>query len=308
LLVAVVSAVVSAVALASCALRPGPSSSVAQPKPAAQAVLRSAPGWVTSVHSFRLGGYDRSYLLARPTEAGADRLPLVVILHGRNMTPTAMASVSGFLGLQGHAILVYPAGVGESWNAGYCCGPAHSQNVDDVSFVEAVVHQVLSSYSDVAARDVYLVGYSNGGRMALRLACADPGAFAGVAAVEAVAVSACARTESVPLLEVGSTGDPLLTIPHDAPPKHIAGHTEMTVAQLLARWRSLDDCAATSTSRQVGRLILTQWTSCRGSGRIEFAEYQGGSHQWPRGGPGTPSAERVIWDFFRGASGPVAAR
>lgn len=41
--------------------------------------------------------------------------------------------------------------------------------------------------------------------MALDMACAGPGAFAGVAAVEAVAVSSYLRTVPVPLMEIAYT-------------------------------------------------------------------------------------------------------
>lgn len=57
---------------------------------------------------------------------------------------------------------MYPAAVGESWNAGGCCGPAAKQKVNDAGFMGA----------PMARRDprhrqpVYLAGYSNGGQLA----------------------------------------------------------------------------------------------------------------------------------------------
>ena len=59
----------------------------------------------------------------------------------------------------------------ESWNAIGCCGAAAKANVNDVAFLEALVPKV----DPGRTRPIYFVGYSNGGRMAYRLDCTDPG-------------------------------------------------------------------------------------------------------------------------------------
>ena len=233
-------------------------------------------------------------------------LPLLVVLAGRDMTPAAIEQRTGFLGLVGPAVVAYPAGIGESWNAGYCCGAAQRAGVDDVAFIESVIRQILAGEPPAPSHPVYLVGYSNGGRMAYRLACADPGAFSGVAAVEAVAVSSCSQVQPVPLIEVASTGDPLLTIPASGRPKHIAGHVETTVSALVRDWRQLEGCTPASTTTSYPSLRTTQWSHCDGQGRVALAVYQGGSHHWPAGKPGTPSASQLIWDFFQHRSSDPA--
>jgi polyhydroxybutyrate depolymerase len=225
-------------------------------------------------------------------------MPVLVVLPGRTLTPAAIERITGFLALVGGAVVVYPAGYDQSWNAGYCCGGAHRAGVNDVAFLRSVVRAVVATQPGTSPHDVYLVGYSNGGRMAYRMACADPGAFAGVAAVEAVAVSPCAGREAVPLIEVASTGDPLLAVNADAPPRHIAGHAEETVAALLAHWRRLEGCRGGAAHAVLGAVTTAEWRSCRGGGRIELARYRGGSHAWPQGSPGTPSAQALISAFF----------
>ena len=152
----------------------------------------------------------------------------------------------------------------------------------------SVIGQLRAALPPARTHPVYLVGYSNGGRMAYRLACADPGAFSGVAAVEAVAVSTCSQVRPVPLIEVASTGDPLLTIPAGSRPKHIAGHVEPTVTALVQHWRQFEGCTAVSTSTAYPTLRSTEWSPCAGQGRVALAIYQGGSHRWPAGGPAPP--------------------
>jgi polyhydroxybutyrate depolymerase len=223
-----------------------------------------------------------------------------VILHGRDETPAVIERVTQFQLATGPALLVYPAGVDSSWNAGYCCGQAHALAVDDVAFLQKVITQVLHFEPGSASAPIYLVGYSNGGRMAYRMACAHPRAFAGIAAVEAVSVSSCSTPAPVPVIEVASSGDPLLTIPADGIPKQIAGHAEMTVAALIGQWRATDGCARATATTRYPSAVSTTWAACRPGARVEMVQYDGGTHAWPAGGSGTPSAEQLIWTFFTG--------
>ena len=116
-----------------------------------------------------VGGLERTYVVARPAQALTGVLPVVIVLHGRDMTPAHMERDS-VLPPAARAIVVYPAGYGRSWNAGACCGPAHADRVDDVAFLAAVVREVLRGEPGASADAVFLLGYSNGGRMALRMA------------------------------------------------------------------------------------------------------------------------------------------
>lgn len=268
-----------------------------------QPVIPAVPaGWSVSAVHLRWDGIDRFYLVARPTAPAPAQvvLPTVVILHGHYMTPAAMLTATHFPAVAGPAVLVYPAGYYQSWDAGYCCGVAARAGVNDVGFLEAVTRQVLATQPNTSSTQVYLAGYSNGGRMAFRLACQDRGAFAGVAAVEAVPVYDCPSTVPVRLLDIASTADPLLTVYNGYLPKHIDGHTEITVQQSMGQWRRLDGCAAAATTSRAGNFTISDWTRCSGGGRVELATYHGGSHAWVQGGSGTPSDTQLIWSFFRG--------
>ncbi|HWG72539.1 MAG TPA: hypothetical protein VG184_00640 [Acidimicrobiales bacterium] len=291
--------------------RPSPASAVPLPvfEGIQPLVPLAPPGWTITSERLRWDGLDRYYLVARPVassqpvapggRSGAT-LPVLVVLHGRMMTPASAERVTGFLSEVGRAIVVYPAGYDESWNAGYCCGGASRAQMNDLGFIESVVHKVVNTEPGASPHGVYLVGYSNGGRMAYRLACSDPGAFAGVAAVEAVPVAPCDSTTPVPLIEVASTADPLLTVNAGAPPKYMAGRAEVTVQVLTEQWRHRDGCTAAASASTRGALVATVWSHCAAGSRIELALYRGGSHAWPRGSAATPSAQEVIWSFFHG--------
>jgi polyhydroxybutyrate depolymerase len=253
---------------------------------------------VATDHHLVVGGLQRSYVVARPAHARPTVLPVVIVLHGRDMTPAGMQRES-VLPPAARAIVVYPAGYGRSWNAGACCGPAHADQIDDVAFLAAIVPEVLRAEPGASANAVFLLGYSNGGRMALRMACAEPGMFAGVATIEAVSVFPCTHLAApVSLLTVASSGDPLLVVGHGQPPKTIEGYTQPTVEDLVAQWRQLNGCPAAASRQAAGTLTATSWTDCAQHARVTLDLYQGGSHAIPAGDGQTPSARRETWAFF----------
>ena len=264
-----------------------------------------ATRWIRTTGHLSVGGRDRTYLTVRPADRSTTRLPVLVVLHGRTMNPFQMEQVSGFLPAVGPAIAVYPAGYRDSWNAGACCGEAHTDQVDDVGFLTGLVHHVLATEPDASPTHVYLAGYSNGGRMALRLACEAPQLFAAVASVEAVPVAECPHPRPVSLLEVASADDPLLALDATKPEHLVNGFHEPNVDGLVAGWRQSASCKDDPTTTVTGSLTLRRWTGCRAGTRVAYAFYQGGSHAWPAGGPDTPSAAQVIWTFFRGPGAAI---
>lgn len=258
------------------------------------------PLWVASTHDVTVGGVERTYLMIRPPVAPGAALPVVVIMHGRGMTPASMERASRLLPVMGQAIAVYPAGWGRSWNAGGCCGVAHRSDMNDVTFLSTVVHQVLSTQPDASPSHVFLVGFSNGGRMAFHLACAEPGMFAGLAAIEAVPVAPCAHITPLPTVIVASTGDPLLSLPIGGRRKVMQGYRQPTVAATVDLWRGLDGCSPSSQSVADGAVSSTVWAACSGRGRLEYDLYQGGRHTWPQGTSSTPSAQSMLARFLWG--------
>lgn len=100
-------------------------------------------------------------------------VPLVVVLHGRRQTPWRAERSQRWdvLAARQQAVVAYGTAFAGSWNAGSCCGPGASAGVDDVGYVLAVI-RVEQHRHRVDPRRVYLVGFSNGGMLAYRFACA----------------------------------------------------------------------------------------------------------------------------------------
>lgn len=253
-------------------------------------------GVTPTTSSITIGTMVRTYDVFSPP-AGTGSVPALVVLHGRKTSLTLEESRDGLVELahQGKATVVYPAGYGESWNAGACCGPAQVAGVDDLSFLTDLIRS-LGSQPNVSA--VYLVGYSNGGRMAYDVVCAHPKLVSSFVVVAAVPVVACAPGAPVSLLEMVGSVDPLIAYDAKAPHQHINGYPEPTVTDVVALWRKRDGCSIASSKQTTGTFQLQTWSHCQAGSVVGFGTYAGAGHAWPGGGHGAPSGADVLWRFL----------
>jgi polyhydroxybutyrate depolymerase len=235
--------------------------------------------------SVKVGALERSYQIVRPAHPDGPSLPAIVVLHGSSVGIDIEEQRDGLLPLatSGRAVLVYPVGYDQSWNAGTCCGSAQLDQVDDVAFLTIVVHRV-AAMQGVDPRAVALVGFSNGGRMAYQLVCEKPGLVSSVAVVAAIPDDTCPPGRPVTLLQVAGSADPQINA--------------IQLGAHVASWRARDGCTATVTTRTVGQLTLRRWTHCRRGTGIELATYSSDAHTWPEGSRGTPPTAQVIWEFL----------
>ena len=147
-----------------------------------------SPGTHKVLIDQRVSGVRRSYYVHVPAgHDGTTPLPVVVALHGAFSTARKFERESGFslLADRERFIVMYPQGIGlgdlfRHWNSGHCCGKARKKNLDDVGFVLATVDDVAKRNPVDRAR-LYLVGFSNGGMLAYRIAAEHPEIVAAVA-------------------------------------------------------------------------------------------------------------------------------
>lgn len=107
------------------------------------------------------------------------RYPLLILLHGFGATG---ALQSGYLGLNQRVdskqyILVYPDGTenrngSRFWNAtpACCAFTEEDRMIDDVAYIRGLIEEAAATYS-IDPQRIGLVGHSNGGFLALRMAC-----------------------------------------------------------------------------------------------------------------------------------------
>jgi polyhydroxybutyrate depolymerase len=244
----------------------------------------------TTTQEIHVGQLTRSWVQISPVNPAAGPVPIIVMLSGIHAPVGTEMGRDGLLGLPatGRAELIYPVGVNKSWNAIGCCGAAGREHVDDVGFLQALVKRLDPGRS----RPIYLAGYSNGGRLAYRVLCTDPGLFTGYEVIKAVPEPGCVVTEPVSILQIDSTNDPAVPF---RPGEHGKEHPPATTE--VARLRGVGHCRKSATWGTGGPVQVTSWTGCRHRTRITFAVYQGGRHLWPTGGGGTTSAATLMSDF-----------
>lgn len=162
----------------------------------------------------RAGAMERTYLLARPKETS--RTPIVLYLHGSSQNADGARGFTANAFERFGALVAYPDGYRRHWNDARRDIPfaTRKAGIDDVAFIQAVVDRLVDHGGDPSR--VYLVGYSNGGHMIIRLIHEIPDRFAGVAIIAATQpeeqnfVPAARRTDPLPVLLINGTKDPLV--------------------------------------------------------------------------------------------------
>lgn len=274
--------------------------SAAAPKraPLSLPTTTSKVQWVRSTIRVTFDKLHRSYLVFRPKyDPGGATLPVLVELSGSYVTAATEAARSNFMGVMPPAIIVYPAMVGRYWDAGACCGMAAKQHVNDVGFVAAVIHQVRASQPHAASAPVWLAGYSNGGKLAMEVACAEPQLIRAVAVYAATRTSNCTGPPPMSVLEMVGTKDPLTAIGPGSPITE-NGYTEPTVTALVASYLAADGCKPGASSVTAGTVTETRWSACASGYQDGVVLFGGATHVWPQTSGVTPSAQQVMWDFF----------
>jgi polyhydroxybutyrate depolymerase len=253
----------------------------------------------TSTDAIQVDDRTRTWEQIVPRSKLPGSAPIIVVLSGINATVSQEISRDKLVPYvnAGEAELVYPAGFDESWNAGGCCGKAAQDNIDDVAFLKVLVAQVDPGHR----HPVDLVGYSNGGRLAYRMACSDAGLFDETAVVKAMPQPGCVVNQPLTILQIDSTNDPAVPYqPGDPGRETPAATTE------VARLHATDACTLPPATQTRGSMQLTTWSDCQNGARLGFAVYQGGGHLFPQPSGATPGAASVIWAFFTKSSIPRA--
>jgi polyhydroxybutyrate depolymerase len=246
---------------------------------------------VTSTHSIEVGGLTRSWEQITPTAPLPKSAPVIVVLSGISASVSSEIQRDHLIPYvtAGKAELVYPAGYQKSWNAGGCCGAAAAANVDDTGFLKALVARVDPGH----AHPIYLVGYSNGGRLAYRMACGDPGVFDEIAVVKADPQPGCAVTRPQTILQVAAKND--TAVPYQ--PGDSGRETPAATVQ-IARLRDADECPGNGATTAHGAMTIASWAGCADGTRLGFALWDSGGHSFPQPKGNTPAAAQVIWSFF----------
>ena len=253
----------------------------------------------TTTYSIQVGNVTRQYQVIAPTAPLAKSAPIIVVLSGAaatNATEIARDRITPYADAD-EAEVVYPVAIKESWNAIGCCDAAAAENVNDVGFLEALVPRIDPGH----ARPIYVVGYSDGGRLAYRLACTDPTLFDGMVSVKADPMPGCVVTKPQNVLVFASMNDKY--VPYKPGEKGL--ETPAATVQ-IARLQKDMKCSSKPTAVEHGAMTLSTW-SCADGKTLEWALYQTGGHNIPDPDGSTPGALPLILSFAaKTAPAPVS--
>jgi polyhydroxybutyrate depolymerase len=268
----------------------------------------------TQVQTIRVAEIDRTLRVYRPVETTAHP-GLVFVLHGVFGSGFDMESNTGFDAQADRLgwIAAYPDGVLDGWDA-FGSGPTWGSHpgADDVAFISAAIDRLEATDSVDPAR-VYVTGLSRGAMMTYRLGCELSARIAAIAPVSGNMATAdgsanvpCNLARPVSVLAIHGTADGMIPID--------GGKTDILfspLADVIARWRSLDSCSGPQAAAVDGASTTTSWT-CKSGSTVSMRIVDGGWHTWPtRSSSPTPSnpddfdASRVVADFF--VAHPLAA-
>ncbi|MGY5875281.1 MAG: PHB depolymerase family esterase [Candidatus Thorarchaeota archaeon] len=266
---------------------------------------------------------DRSFLVRVPPSYSEDSdYPLVIGIHGAGNNAKIFEERSGFTEIveRENFIICYPNGNGRleysflSWNAGYCCGYALDNDIDDVNFIIELINHLQNEYS-IDSNRVYITGMSNGGILTHRLGAELSDTLAAIAPI-ASAIGGYATSGSDLMLPPSPTSAlPVLMI-HGTADTHVAydggeaflstgGRIDLSVNESVSFWVENNNCSRTpEVSVSENNLVETKKYTGGYASVLLYSIYNG-LHIWP--GEATENqkaleASEVIWSFFKNHS------
>ncbi len=270
-------------------------------------------------------GRQRCSLLYLPPDYEDGRtLPVILSLHGFASNPHGQRAFSQWeqVAAQVQAVVLYPQGTGfpQRWNADSEFGV---DGADDVSFIRDLIEQ-LNDQIPIDGRRLYLTGFSNGGAMALRLACELSKQFAAAATVATPVtpdLANCRPERSIPLLVFHGTEDQIVpyqgrraedwsarALEDRMPTPHL-----LAAPQWVSLWAENYGCNKDPDPvLRVGSVSGVVYEGCPADAQVVFYTIGGGGHSWPGGwripfvGETTKDifASEVMWEFFKAHSLP----
>lgn len=252
---------------------------------------------------------QRPYTLNVPTGyVSGTPTPLVVMLHGYGVTGAIQEQYFKFRPVAEANTWLYaiPDGTKDASNRQFwaatnaCCGTG----VDDVAYLTAVIDDVAAQYS-VDPKRIYLLGHSNGGFMAHRMACDRADKIAAIVSLAGATwndASACTPTGPVAVAQVHGTLD--ATILYDGGTAFGVYPSAMTT---FSRWSVLNSCSQVAartpldlvTALAGNETRVEEALSCTG-GASELWTIEGGTHIPTF----TPSFVQAVGAFFAAHAKP----
>jgi polyhydroxybutyrate depolymerase len=237
-----------------------------------------------TLHTITIEGMQpRTYYLNVPsTYSASTSTPLLLALHSRTSTAKTIFTDSQILSWA-ESMNFIVAGLNgavyedvSSWNAGNCCTNATTYQENDMLFVSTVLDHVTANHSIDKSR-VWVMGHSNGGMMAYRLACDLYDKITAIAVVTGALMDpTCSPTKPVSIFHIHGNLDP--TVPFHGGGKFETPNIYFSVQDMAYR----NSC--TGDPKETSNTIEERYTwRCTNGVETQLVNYQEQSHAWVDG-------------------------
>jgi polyhydroxybutyrate depolymerase len=271
------------------------------------------------------GGIARQYEIFRPASQRGP-VPAVVLLHGAGGTGAQLERFTDFDRVAAAAgiVAIYPQGLGRNWNDHRGLGV--QSDADDRKFLLDLI-DALAARGVVDSARIYIAGISNGGLMALDMACnhADRLAGIGVVAASLPRDYRCEPSRPLPIIFFHGTEDHFIPFGGG----RIAGQfgaqrgNVISAVDTVAFFARISGCR-TRDSRSLPdalppdgtHVTIFSYGDCGPGSAVESVIIEGGGHSWPGARQGValdhllgPSSQAVdtsaeLWRFFAATVSP----
>lgn len=262
----------------------------------------SIPGKTTS-GCITVDGIERYFKLHLPLQKNKinnnKNLPLIIGLHGGAGKPKRFENYSRLSKLSnktGEFIAVYPEGIDKHWNDGR---QKINSQVDDIKFLKRLVWHLKNDLTlAVDINKIYIVGMSNGGLMAMRIACEQPQWIAGAAIVGASMSTQIARNctnqssqQSAAINMIFIFGDDdssFLPSGKQVNPVKTSQvrSTHIGIEKTLQLWANKNQCSGlidvvniNNDKKDGTNIAINRYLDCQKM--LVFYDIKNGGHRWP---------------------------
>ncbi|MBN1758384.1 MAG: dienelactone hydrolase family protein [Chitinispirillaceae bacterium] len=247
--------------------------------------------------SISVGGTTRTFIVYAP--AGLpDKPALVISMHGLGGSGSQQRSMSRFdqVADKGKFLVVYPDG-------NFKMGSSNGWDITtdaDVEFISALVDTMEGRYG-IDRNKVYATGFSMGGMMSYKLACAVPELVAAIGPASGYPLfgnNDCSPDIPVPVCHThGSTDD---VVDYNG------------VENWIEKFVSANGCPATAVNTNISTKIRREyWGPCEEGSEVILYHFEGMYHAYPTSSSQGFSASDTFWTFFekhpRGAVGTAVS-
>ncbi len=226
----------------------------------------------------------REVIITDARGSNANPAPIIIAMHGFLGTAKSMQKKTNFdrTARRHNAVVVYPTGNKRRWND----GRSDSYKVDDVAYLSALIKTLVAS-GKANPSQIYLAGHSNGGGMAMRMACERPDLIAGIAVVATKMNTTykCASARPVPAIFFHGTEDRIA--PHDGRSGDSRLGETLSSEATIEHWVKRNKCNPIPRKRTINNkndgvvVYESRYSAC--AAPVTYLELDGFGHDWPQG-------------------------